>query len=124
MQLGRYALATYEKQHGSGTAKAYAASIARKSARDARMLQQWAKRYGVAAPRGIMMQDKVHYEQLVGLHGAALDKRFARELRMTDQIDQYTHRDEMRSGRNAKLKSYSKTRYTEIQHELGKLSHM
>jgi hypothetical protein len=47
-----------------------------------------------------------------------LDKRFAREFRISDQINADTYRDAMRHGQNGTLKAYAKQRYTAVQHEI------
>jgi hypothetical protein len=124
IQAGRFALASYEQQHGSGRAKAFAASIASQSAQDSRMLTTLAKRFGVTPPKGLLVQDQYHYGQLQGLSGSALDKTFAREFRISNQINADTYKEEVKSGSNATLKTYAKQRAAAVQHELTTLQHL
>jgi hypothetical protein len=124
IQAGRFALATYEQQHGSGRAKAFAASVASQSAQDSRMLTSLAKRYGITPPKDLLVQDQYHYGQLQGLSGSALDASFVRELRISDQINADTYKQEVQSGSNATLKAYAKKRSAAVQQELSTLSHL
>lgn len=117
-------MADYEAQHGSGATKKFAQSIVSQSAHDSRMLESLAKHYGVTPAKGLLIQDKFHYSQLQGLSGSALDKKFVRELGISDDINRYTDKQEMKSGQNAKLKSYASHRYAAIQHELAALKHL
>jgi hypothetical protein len=87
IQAGRFAMASYEAQHGSGAAKKVAAGIATTASTDSRMLQGLAKRYGITPDSGLSIQDQYHYSQLVGLTGADLNKAFARELGISDKIN-------------------------------------
>lgn len=121
IQAGRYAMAQYEVQHGSGAAKKAAQSIATQSSSDSRMLDGLAKRYNVTPASGLSMQDRYHYGQLVGLQGAQLDKAFARELRISDQINQDTEKDEMQHGTDPALKAFAKHRYSATQSEIKTL---
>jgi hypothetical protein len=121
IQSGRYAMAQYEAQHGSGKAKAFAQRVASQSASDSRMLESLAKRYGVTPDKGLLIEDRYHYGQLVGLSGSSLDKTFARELRISDQINQDTEKHQMQHGSDAALKAYAKRRYAAIQSEIKSL---
>lgn len=124
IQAGRFAMATYEAQHGSGPAKTLAATIATQSSNDSRMLGELAKRYGVTPDKGLSIQDRYHYSQLVGMSGSALDKVFARELGISDKINQDTYKQEIRSGRSVALKSNAKQRYAAVQNEINALKRM
>jgi len=124
IQNGRYAIASYEAQHGSGAAKKFAASVASQAAHDSRMLEKLATHYGVTPEKGLLIQDKYHYSKLVGMSGSSLNKRFARELRISDQINQYTYKQEMKEGANGTLKTHAKHRYAAVQHELTALQKM
>jgi predicted outer membrane protein len=121
IQMGRYALASYESAHGSGAAKKFAQTVSAQSTKDSRMLTTLGKRYGVRPPKGLLIQDRYHYSKLQGLSGATLDKAFVRELRISDQINQDTYTEEAQHGRNGTLKTYAKQRYTAVQHELTQL---
>lgn len=123
IQLGRYAVASYEAKHGSGVVKKFAAALAVRAAHDSRTLDGLAKQYGVTPEKGLLIQDKYHYSQIQGLQGSALDKRFIRELRISDNINQDTEKQEIRNGRSDKLKAYAKNRYAAVQHELDALEH-
>lgn len=121
IQMGRYAMASYEKQHGSGSVKKFAASVQSQAAHDSRVLENLAKHYGVTPEKGLLIQDKYHYSKLMGTSGSELDKRFARELRISDDINKYTYKQEMKEGQNATLKTHAQRRYTAVQHELSAL---
>lgn len=123
IQAGRYAMATYEQQHGTGSVKSFASGVASQSTRDLNMLQKLAKESGVTAPNGPLVQDNYHYSQLVGLSGSALDKSFAREFRISDQVNADTYHSEIGDGQNAALKAYAKQRYLAVQHEISALNH-
>jgi hypothetical protein len=123
IQVGRYAMATYEQQHGTGTVKSFATTVAKQAASDLSMLQKLAKQHGVTAPKGPLIQDNYHYSQLVGLKGSALDKSFAREFRISDQINADTYRTQIRDGQDRTLTAYAKQRYAAVQHEISTLSH-
>lgn len=123
IQAGRYAMATYEQQHGTGTVKGFATGVASQASHDLTMLQQLAKQSGVNPPKGPLVQDNYHYSQLVGLSGSALDKSFAREFRISDQINADTYHDEMGGGQSSTLKAYANQRYVAVQHEIDKLNH-
>lgn len=123
IQLGRYALASYEAKHGSGAVKKFAAGLALHAAHDSRMLDGLAKQYGVTPEKGLLIQDKYHYSQIQGLQGSVLDKRFVRELRISDRINQDTEKQEIREGRSDKLKAYAKNRYATLRNELNTLKH-
>jgi hypothetical protein len=114
-------MASYEQQHGSGAAKNFASSVTSQSLHDLRMLRKLAKQYGVTPPSGPLIQDKYHYSQLVGLSGSALNKKFAREFRISDQINADTYRDEARHGQDRTLKAYAKQRYDAVQREINTL---
>lgn len=116
-------MATYEQQHGTGSVKIFATGVASQSARDLIMLQKLAKQSGVTAPTGPLVQDNYHYSQLVGLKGSALDKTFAREFRISDQVNKDTYGSEIGQGQNQTLKSFAKHRYAAVQQEISKLSH-
>lgn len=124
VQLGRYALATVERRHGSGTAKKLAESIAKQAARDTRELDSLAKRYGVAPPKGPTVRDTFHYSELSGMSGAVLNRGFAMDMRLDDRIVQSGDKQEMQSGGNAALKAYAKRRYSSLQKELKALTHV
>jgi hypothetical protein len=121
---GRFALASYEQQHGTGKAKSFAASVASQAADDSRMLTTLAKRYGITPPKDLLVQDQYHYGQLQGLSGSALDASFVREFRISDQINADTYTQQVKSGSNATLKAYAKQRAAAVQHELTTLQHM
>ena len=121
IQNGRYAMASYEAQHGSGAAKKLAASIQSQAAQDARRLQKIAKQYGITPDKGLLIQDKYHYSKLVGTNGSEAKQRFQRELRISDDINKYTYKQEMKEGQNGTLKSHAKQRYAAVQQELKKL---
>jgi predicted outer membrane protein len=121
IQAGRYAMATYEQQHGTGAVKSFAASVVAQSSSDSRMLNALAKKYGVTPPKGPLVQDNYHYTQLVGLSGSALNKSFAREFRISDQVNLETYRDEMNHGQDAKLKAHAKQRFQAVQQEIKTL---
>ena len=121
IQNGRYAMASYEAQHGTGAAKKLAASVQAQSAQDSRRLQKIADKFGITPDKGLLIQDKYHYSQLVGTNGAQADKSFARELRISDDINKYTYSQEMKDGQNGTLKSHAKQRYTALEHELKTL---
>lgn len=123
-QMGRYALATYEQQHGSGSVKSLGASIASQAAHDSRMLDGLAKRYGVTPPKKLLIQDTFHYGQLQGLQGSQLDNTFVRELRIDDRIAQDRLQQEVQHGQNAALKAYARQHLAAVQHELKALGHM
>lgn len=124
IQMGRYAMATYEAQHGSGAAKKYGATIAAQAGSDTRMLEGLAKRYGVTPDSGLTIEDKYHYSQLVGASGNDLNQRFARELGISDNINTYTYKQQMQSSKDGKIKSYAKRRYADLQHEISALKHL
>lgn len=124
IQAGRYALASYAQQHGSGKVKAFAASIVTQGTADSRMLTGLAKRYGVTPTSKLLIQDQYHYGQLQGLSGSALDKSFVRELRISDQINVDTYKEQTRKGSDATLKTYAKQRYAALQHEITALKKM
>jgi Domain of unknown function (DUF4142) len=121
IQAGRYAMASYEQQHGTGAVKSFAASVVVQSASDSRTLEKLAKQYGITPNKGLLIQDKYHYSQIASLSGSALDKSFARELRISDQINQDTYRTEMRQGQNSTLKAHAKQRYAALQQEITTL---
>jgi hypothetical protein len=123
IQAGRYAMASYEQQHGTGAAKRFATSVVSQALHDLRMLRKLAKQHGVTPPAGPLIQDKYHYSQLAGLSGSELDKRFAREFRISDQINAETYRDQMQHGENDTLKVYAKRRYEAVQREINTLKH-
>jgi Domain of unknown function (DUF4142) len=123
IQAGRYAMASYEQQHGTGSVKSFATAVTSQAARDLNMLQQLAKQSGVTPPKGPLVQDNYHYSQLVGLSGSALDKSFAREFRISDQINADTYHSEMGDGQDSTLKTYANQRYVAVQHEINTLSH-
>ena len=54
IQNGRYAMASYEAQHGSGAAKKFAASVASQAAHDSRMLEKLATHYGITPDKGLL----------------------------------------------------------------------
>ncbi len=120
---GRYALASYEQQHGSGAVKKLAASVEAQASRDSLVLDGLAKRYGITPEKGLLIQDKYHYSKLVGTTGAELDQRFAQELRISDNINLDTHKQEMQSGGSGTLKTYAKQHYAALQQELSALKH-
>lgn len=122
-QLGRYALATYEVQHGSGSAKTLAQSIATQSSGDLRTLTTLAKQNNVDVPKGPAVRDSYHYSQMSGMKGKALDQEFLQDMQIDDQMRISTDQDEMQSGANDTLKTYAKHRYTALQTELNALSH-
>ncbi|HKU67832.1 MAG TPA: DUF4142 domain-containing protein [Candidatus Baltobacteraceae bacterium] len=124
IQAGRYAMASYEQQHGTGAVKRFAASVVSQSASDSRMLEKLAKQYGVTPDKPLLIQDKYHYSQMAGLSGSALDQSFVRELRISDQINQDTYSNEMRHGQNGSLKAHAKGRYAAVQRELTALKHI
>jgi hypothetical protein len=124
IQAGRYAMASYEKQHGTGAVKSFAATVVVQAAHDLNMLQTLAKQSGVTAPKGLLVQDNYHYSQLVGLSGSALNKSFVRELRISDQVNVDTYGSEIKQGQHQTLKTYAKQRYAAIQHEINTLKHM
>lgn len=124
IQAGRFAIATYEAQHGSGAAKKLGASIATQASSDSRTLQSLAKRYGITPDNGLSVQDQYHYSQLVGLKGGDLDKAFARELRISDDVNQDTYKQEMQSGQSGTLKADAKHRYSAVQSEMNTLKRM
>ncbi|HET9097489.1 MAG TPA: hypothetical protein VFN37_12560 [Candidatus Baltobacteraceae bacterium] len=95
IQPGRYALATYEAKHGTGAVKKFAGTLASRAAHD--------------------------YSQIQGLHGSALDQRFVRELRISDDINQDTEKQEMRNGQSGTLKAFAKRRYAVVGSELKTL---
>lgn len=123
IQAGRYAMGTYEAQHGSGAAKKYGATVASQAESDTRMLKALAKKYGVTPDDGLLIQDKYHYSQLVGASGSDLNKRFARELGISDNINTYTYKQQMQSSQDGKIKTYAKQRYAALQHEITALKH-
>lgn len=124
IQAGRFALASYEQQHGSGRVKAFAATMLAQSSQDSRMLDGLAKHYSVTPPKGLLVQDQYHYSQLYGMSGSALDATFVRELRISDQINADTYKQEAQSGSNATLKTYAKRYSAALQHEISTLSHL
>jgi predicted outer membrane protein len=124
IQAGRYALASYEQQHGSGRTKSFATSVAAQSAKDSRTLASWAKRYGVTPPKGLQVQDQYHYGQLQGLSGSALDKTFVREFRISDQINLDTYKAQAKNGSDGQLKTYAKQRASAVQQEINALKHL
>lgn len=121
IQDGRYAMAAYEAQHGSGQAKKLASGIAAQASNDSRMLRAVAKRYGITPNKGLLIQDQYHYGQIAGLNGSALDKAFTRELRISDEINQDTEKQELAHGQDSMLKAYAKRRYAAVQKEMATL---
>lgn len=121
IQNGRYAMASYEAQHGTGAVKKFAASVQVQAGQDSRRLQKIAKQYGVTPDKGLLIQDKYHYSQLAGTNGSQADKSFAREFRISDDINKYTYSQEMKDGQNAALKSNAKQHYAAVEHELKTL---
>lgn len=97
IQDGRYAMAAYEAQHGSGQAKKLASGIAAQASNDSRMLRAVAKRYGITPNKG------------------------PRELRISDEINQDTEKQELAHGQDSMLKAYAKRRYAAVQKEMATL---
>lgn len=117
-QLGRYAIATLgEKRAAVPALRTLAHRMAVESSAQTRVLDAIARSSGIALPKKPTLRDTYHYAQLAGLHGAAFDRAFVREVRIDDAITIYADRNEERHGSDPRLRAFARRRLTALEAE-------